>query len=204
MLWWVWSAVCGVNVIHMLIIVFGVFLLPELLKWHSFEYYRTRWLWMVGWLWMALTNIIVIQNVSPSLFKVTPWFKDTPLYSSSVHFTVKIYRVRYLLVVSWNVRYCLSVDVPEWKMYFVWCFSDAVRPHEALDVANVMFSIVTYCPLRVLTELPSDVMTEFISCLSRLTCHFCRASADENVRCYKILCIFGFNVCPVCLVLLHI
>jgi len=56
-----------------------------------------------------------------------------------------------------------------------------VRPHEALDVANVIFNLVTYCPMNVIARLPSDVMTEFLSYLSRLTCDFCRAAADESV-----------------------
>lgn len=58
-----------------------------------------------------------------------------------------------------------------------------MRPHQALDVANVIFSVVTYCPMSVITQLPSDVATEFFSYLSRITCDFCRAAADESVRC---------------------
>jgi len=60
-------------------------------------------------------------------------------------------------------------------------FSEAVRPHEALDVANIIFSLVAYCPMKVITRLPADVVTEFFSYLSRITCDFCRASADESV-----------------------
>ena len=65
-----------------------------------------------------------------------------------------------------------------------------MRPHEALDVANIIFSVVTYCPMNVITRLPSDVLNEFFSYLSRITCDFCRAAADENVCRYK-MCIHG-------------
>jgi len=77
---------------------------------------------------------------------------------------------------------CMLVDI--W-LYFDWHFSEAVRPSEALDVANVIYSVVTYCPMSVITQLPSDIITEFFSCLSRVTCEFCRVSADESVCCYS-------------------
>jgi len=67
-----------------------------------------------------------------------------------------------------------------------------VRPHEALDIANVIFNVVTYCPMNMITRLPSDILTDFFSYLSQITCEFCRASADENVCCYKMLCILVF------------
>lgn len=77
------------------------------------------------------------------------------------------------------------------ELYFVWNFSETMRSHEALDIANVVFSLVTYCPMSVITRLPSDIVTEFFSYLSRVTCDFCRAAADESVCCCKIFGIFA-------------
>jgi len=77
--------------------------------------------------------------------------------------------------------------------------SDSVKAHEALDIANVIYSIVTYCPMNVITQLPSDIVNDFFSYLSRVTCEFCRAAADENVCWYKmyilsILMYFSFKL----------
>ena len=79
--------------------------------------------------------------------------------------------------------WCRSCILFAISLYFDWFCSEAVRPSEALDVANVIYSIVNYCPMNVITQLPADVVTEFFSYLSRLTCEFCRASADESVCC---------------------
>jgi len=65
---------------------------------------------------------------------------------------------------------------------FFWHFSEDARHHEALDIATVINSVVTYCPMSVIVQLPTDTVADFLSFLSRVSCEFCRASTDESVR----------------------
>jgi hypothetical protein len=69
--------------------------------------------------------------------------------------------------------------------------SDAVQPEEVLDVANVLYNIVTIPSLAVVEQLPPDVLSAFLTFLAQSTCTFCRAAAAESV--WKLV-VYTFTI----------
>jgi hypothetical protein len=56
-----------------------------------------------------------------------------------------------------------------------------MQPEEVLDVANVLYNLVTIPPLAVVEQLPPDVLSAFLTFLARSTCDFCRAAVTNSV-----------------------
>lgn len=61
------------------------------------------------------------------------------------------------------------------------CFSDVVKRELVLDIANVLYNIISYNSLTVIEQLPPDVLSAFLAFLAKKTSDFCRAAADELV-----------------------
>ncbi|KAM7380116.1 hypothetical protein PAMP_003431 [Pampus punctatissimus] len=56
-----------------------------------------------------------------------------------------------------------------------------IEDSEAVGISNIISNLITMFPRSILTALPSDLFTSFITCLTLLTCSFGRSAALEEV-----------------------
>lgn len=56
-----------------------------------------------------------------------------------------------------------------------------IEDSEAVGISSIISNLITVFPRNVLTAIPSELFSSFVSCLTHLTCSFGRSAALEEV-----------------------
>nr|XP_030738579.1 exportin-4 isoform X6 [Globicephala melas] len=66
-----------------------------------------------------------------------------------------------------------------------------IEDSEAVGISSIISNLITVFPRNVLTAIPSELFSSFVSCLTHLTCSFGRSAALEEVISVPFSTAFG-------------